>query len=232
MLIMTDFKYFSLDKANQANGLVVVIDVLRAFTSAAYAFNGGAEKILPVAGVKEALQLRKRIPGSLIMGEVGGVKPPEFDIGNSPASISKLNLNRKIIIQRTSAGTQGIVLAKNADQLFAASFVVAKATAETIHRLNPEVVSFIITGESMGRDGDEDRACGEYIQKLINDWAADHTAFIHRVGTSSAGRSFLEGENFSGSEKDFELSIQTNIFPFALPVHRKDSLLIMCCDKS
>ncbi len=193
--MMTEFKYFSLDEANQARGLVVVIDVLRAFTTAAHAFNVGAEKILPVAGVKDALQLRKQLPSSLIMGEVSGVKPPEFDFGNSPAKISTLNLDGKTMIKRTSAGTQGIVLAINADQIFAASFVVAKATAKIIQRLDPDVVSFIVTGESMGRDGDEDLACGEYIQALIHDQAADHSAFTQRVTNSSAGRLFLEGTN-------------------------------------
>lgn len=231
MLIMIDFKYFSLDEANRARGLVVVIDVLRAFSTAAYAFNAGAEKIMPVAGVEEALQLKQRIPGSLVMGEVDGVKPLEFDFGNSPADISTLDLNGKTMIQRTSAGTQGIVLAENAKQLFAASFVVAKATAKKIQRLNPEVVSFIITGESLGRDGDEDRACGEYIHALIEDPAADHTAFIDRVGNSSAGKSFLGGSDLIGLKEDYKMSIQSNLFSFTLPVHRDGSLFIMCCDQ-
>lgn len=191
MLKMTDFKFFSLDKANEARGLVVVIDVLRAFSTAAYAFNRGAVKIIPVDGVDEALQLRKRMSGLLLMGKVGGVKPPELDFGNSPATISTLDLNGKIIIQRTSAGTQGIVLAINADKLFAASFVVAKATAETIQRLHPDMVSFIVTGESLGRDGDEDRACGEYIKALIKGQKVDHNVFTQRVANSSVGRFFL-----------------------------------------
>ena len=231
MLLMTDFIFFSLDNAHEASGMVVVIDVLRAFTTAAYAFNVGAEKILPVAGVEEALDLKRQIPGSLIMGEIDGIKPPEFDFGNSPAYIKTRDLSERIMIQRTSAGTQGIVRSKKHDQLFAASFVVAKATAETIQRHRPDVVSFIITGESIGRDGDEDRACGEYIQALVYDQRVDHTAFTQRVSGSSAGRSFLNGSNIIGSEKDLELSLQVNIFPFALPVFQEDSLLIMRCDK-
>ena len=227
MLNMINFEYFFLDEAYQAEGLVVVIDVLRAFTTAAYAFNVGVQKILPVAEVNQALNLRRQIPGSMIMGEVDGIKPPAFDYGNSPASISKLYLNDKIMIQRTSAGTQGIVLALNADQIFAASFVVAKATAEAIRRLNPDKVSFVITGKSLGRDGDEDRACGEYIQALISNQSVDSKAFINRVRYSSAGRSFIDETKSITAEIDFNLSIQTNIFSFALPVVKEDSLLTM-----
>jgi 2-phosphosulfolactate phosphatase len=89
---MTAFKFFTLDEALMASGLVVVIDVLRAFTTAAHAFDRGAEKILPVASVKEAFQLRKRLPGSFIMGEVDGIKPEGFDFGNSPDQISAMDL--------------------------------------------------------------------------------------------------------------------------------------------
>ena len=227
---MTEFNYYSLEYANNASGLVVVVDVLRAFTTAAYAFNVGAAKILPVSGVEEAIQLRKTIPGSLIMGEVDGEKPAGFDFGNSPADISALDLSRSTLIQRTSAGTQGIVRAVNADQLFAASFVVAKATAEVILRHNPTEVSFVITGESAGHDGDEDRACAEYIQAMVMNEAIDHRPYIERVGSSSAGRSFLDGSIQTVSKKDFFLSIQTDIFPFTLPVQREETLWVMTND--
>ena len=224
---MTDFNYYSLENAHEASGFVVVVDVLRAFTTAAHAFNVGAEKILPVAGVEEAIQLRKRIPGSLIMGEVDGEKPAGFDFGNSPAAISVLDLSGRTLIQRTSAGTQGIVRAVNANHLFAASFVVAKATAEVILRCNPAVVSFVITGESAARDGDEDRACAEYIQAVVMNEVTDKSAYIERVGSSSAGRSFLNDRNQTFLRNDFVMSIQTDIFPFTLPVEWEDSLWVM-----
>ena len=48
-----------LEGAQQAEGTVVIIDVYRAFTTAAVAFLKGAEKIILVAEVEEALALRK-----------------------------------------------------------------------------------------------------------------------------------------------------------------------------
>ncbi|MBW6465641.1 MAG: 2-phosphosulfolactate phosphatase [Brevefilum sp.] len=228
---MTDFKYYTLDNAHQAFGSVIVLDVLRAFTTAAHAFDRGAETIFPVASVEGAIQLRKRIRGSLIMGEVDGIKPVEFDFGNSPDEIRGLDLSGRTLIQRTSAGTQGIMRAVYADRLFAASFVVAKATALQIQQINPEAVSFIVTGESMGRDGDEDRACGEYIQSLIIGEGHDPGIFTQRVATSSVGRFFKLSQNPYISEKDFDLSIEADRFSFSLPVEREQDLWVMRAEK-
>jgi len=46
--------------ARSARGIAVVIDVFRAFATAAYAYCGGAARVVPVAGVSAALDLRGR----------------------------------------------------------------------------------------------------------------------------------------------------------------------------
>ncbi len=58
---MSEFRFFTLAEADQAQGDVVVIDVLRAFTTAAFAFERGASRILPVSTVDEALALQRNI---------------------------------------------------------------------------------------------------------------------------------------------------------------------------
>jgi 2-phosphosulfolactate phosphatase len=227
---MTRFEYFSLHNAHKARGVVVVIDVLRAFTTAAHAFDAGAKRILPVAGVEEAFQLRKTMPGSLTMGEVDGVKPAGFDFGNSPDQFNGRDLSGCTMIQRTSAGTQGIVAAKRANRLFAASFVVAKATALSILKLASTEVSFVVTGESMDRDGDEDRACAEYIQALIQTKNPQAAVYTRRVCQSSAGASFLSDENRAVLGKDLDLCVQVDRFAFSMPIFRQGEILEMCCN--
>ena len=51
-----------LEGARQATGTAVIIDVFRAFTTAAFILSNGAETILPVGGVDEALELRRHHP--------------------------------------------------------------------------------------------------------------------------------------------------------------------------
>ena len=222
-----DFKYLPLSEANKADGLIVVIDVLRAFTTAAYAFDKGAERIIPVASISEALNIKEKIPGSLVMGETEGHKPESFDFGNSPAEIASLEFTNKTLIQRTSAGTQGLVKSKTKMSLLAASFVVAKATSEYLKRSAPEIVSFIITGDSIGRDGDEDLACAEYIAALVDDKKPSPDEFTSRVLTSSVGQSFLSGERTYLSKEDIMMSLRHDSFNFVLDVKKDSDFLVM-----
>ena len=224
---MTIYNYYSLNEAHKARGVVVVIDVLRAFTTAACAFEAGADRIFPVATIDEAFNLRQSIPWALIMGEDLGNKVGGFDFGNSPAEISNQNLDGKILIQRTTAGTQGIVQVQGADQLLAASFVVASATGNFIQTLKPSLVSFVVTGDSYGRDGDEDRACGEYIEALIKGMYPNPDKFSNRVKSSSVGMTVSAGEIATVSANDLELSIQINKFDFYMPVIFDDGALII-----
>ncbi len=73
-----------LQGAQEAQGTTIIIDVFRAFTTAAVAFDRGAKQIILVAEVEEARQLRQQGLGELCMGEVDGLKPSGFDYGNSP----------------------------------------------------------------------------------------------------------------------------------------------------
>ncbi len=112
--IPMNFHYTNLETCHEATGVVVVIDVLRAFSNAAFAFSRGAKEIYPVGTVEEALQFKAKTPNSLVCGEVGGLPPEGFDFGNSPTQTRELDLNGKVIVQRTGAGTQGIVRCVNA----------------------------------------------------------------------------------------------------------------------
>ena len=65
-------------EAVEAQGVVIVIDVIRAFTVAAYAFAGGAHRLWLVRTIDEAFALREREPQALLAGEVGGRLIPGF----------------------------------------------------------------------------------------------------------------------------------------------------------
>lgn len=98
------FKTATLEDCHTATGLVIVIDVLRAFSNAAYAFAQGADRIVLVSTVEEALQLKQEIPNSLAIGEVGGIPPTGFDLGNSPTEMVQQEIQQRTLIQRTGAG--------------------------------------------------------------------------------------------------------------------------------
>ena len=62
MLHTPVFQRVSRDQAGQAEGIVIVIDVIRAFTVAAHAFAGGAKDLWLVRTVEDALALRELAP--------------------------------------------------------------------------------------------------------------------------------------------------------------------------
>ena len=100
---------------SERRGPVVVVDVLRAFTTAAYAFGAGATHIFLVGSVEEALDFKATNPGVLAMGENYGEKPPGFNFSNSPVEIATADVTGRTLVQRTSAGTQGVVQARRGD---------------------------------------------------------------------------------------------------------------------
>lgn len=220
------FHYTNLETCHAATGVVVVIDVIRAFTNAAFAFSRGAREIYPVSGVDEALQLKAETPNSLACGEVGGLPPPGFDFGNSPSQTNRLDLNQKIIIQRTGAGTQGIARSLKAETMIAASFVVARATTQYIQKLNPSEVTFVATGQTFD-GGEEDLACADYLGALLNGGSPDPASYLERVWNSSDAKIFHDPQVGEFPELDIHLCTSLDKFDFAMPVIKDNGRHIM-----
>lgn len=208
------FNYLTNENCHTADGVVVVIDVLRAFSTAAYAFAAGAESITLVGEVDEALALKSKMPGALVMGEVMGMRPKNFDFGNSPTEAARKNLRGKHIIQRTSAGTQGVVRSVNAEKLFTASFVVAQATVIAIRQLEPAEVSFVITGRYFNS---EDKACADYLATCLNGEIPDSTPYLERV-RNALELEHMPVEKFPDIASDVDYCTRLDVFSFAMPV--------------
>jgi 2-phosphosulfolactate phosphatase len=215
----------SLDDCAAADDVVVVIDVLRAFSTAAYALAAGAQRILLVSAVAEAIALRERIPGALAMGEVGGIRAPGFDLGNSPSEVLARDLRGVTLIHRTSAGTQGVVRAVRARALFGASFVCAAATVHAVLALKPGRVTLVVTGRYPGNDGDEDAACADYLGALLRGQAPSAGGFLRRVMNSQSAAQFLDPDKPEFPASDLEWCTRLDRFAFALPVRRVAGLL-------
>lgn len=222
------FHYMDLEDCHTARGLVIVVDVLRAFSTAAYAFSRGAKEIFLVSTVEEALALKSRLPGSKAMGEVGGLPPPGFDFGNSPTAIVRKDLSGMTLVQRTGAGTQGAVRSLEAGTMLAASFVVAGGTVRHVTRLGAEVVTFVVTGRSYN-SGDEDLACAQYLEALIKGQRPDPEPFIRRVFTSRDALQHLDPTQTGFPLSDLDYCTQVDKFDFALPIVRENGNLVMRC---
>jgi 2-phosphosulfolactate phosphatase len=224
---MLKFHYTNLETCHTATGLVVVIDVIRAFTNAAFAFSRGAKEIYPVSTVEEALKFKAEIPNSRACGEVGGLPPEGFDFGNSPTQTRTIDLNGCVLVQRTGAGTQGIVRSTRADIMLAASLVVASATVAYIRNLGANCVTFAITGQFGESRGDEDLACAEYLEALLRGQQPDPTPFIDRVYKSRDALLHLDPNLPEFPISDLDYCTAIDAFDFAMSVTKENGRHVM-----
>src|SRR5882757_1875771 len=88
----------------------VVFDILRATSTFVTALHHGAEGIIPVSEISEALTIRQKQPDVLLGGEREGIKIRaagiDFDFGNSPREYTKGKVGGKIIVSTTTNGTR------------------------------------------------------------------------------------------------------------------------------
>ena len=207
---------------------VVVIDVLRSFTTAAVALAGGARAIYPVDGAAAATALLARVGNPLSVGAVGGGDPlPGFDFGNSPSHLAHADLVGRDVVLTTAAGVRGLQRFRQARRLYAACLGCAAATAKAIRAAGAQEVCFVITGEWVDRNGDEDIACADYIEALLRGERPAPEPFEQRVRDSDFGRRFGAGAWPHLPLADLDLAAHADRFDFALAVRRERDRLVI-----
>jgi 2-phosphosulfolactate phosphatase len=197
----------------------VIVDVFRAFTTAAFCVAAGAREIVLVGDHEQALAMKRADPALFLAGEIGGRPIPGFDVGNSPSAIEHLDLSGRRVVQRTSSGTQGVVAATGADAIVLGSFVIAAATVRYLRERANEV-TIVAMGFNAQESADEDLLCARYLAAALCDDPLP-TAEVTLLGDDPA-----VGWADWFPRRDAELALEVDRFSFALPVSRENGLLI------
>jgi 2-phosphosulfolactate phosphatase len=209
-----------IEGARQARGVVVVIDVLRSFTVSAYALAGGARECRLVTTVAEARALAAQTPGSILSAEEGALPVEGIPISNSPTQIRAVDLKGRVLIQRSSAGTQVAAAVQTNEGMFAASLVVATATVQACLLRRPRVLTLIASA-----DHPEDHACARYMEALLRGDRPDIHHLLQPLRDSERYARAAGGGWPGFPPTDLELSLATDRFDFAMPVTRRDTHL-------
>ena len=202
--------------ARKAKGSTVVIDVFRAFSTACYLIAAGAEKIIPVEQVEEALRLKELIPDAILLGERSEKKVEGFDFGNSPTHIFQKDFTGKTIIMTTSSGTKGLMNAKGANEILTGSFVNAGAIISYLQKTNPDIVSLVCMGYEGHRPTQEDTFLAEYVRDMIMGIPTDFGKMKEILKTGDGARLLDPANSRWSPAQDFELCLDLDRFGFIL----------------
>ncbi|MER6471414.1 2-phosphosulfolactate phosphatase [Streptomyces collinus] len=221
-----DHRFVGIPELADVPRVAVVVDVMRAFTVAAWVFARGAEKIVLAPSDAEALALKGSRPGWLALKD--GAPATGFDTVNSPGLVRSLDLTGRTVVQKTTAGTVGALAVASTPLVLCASFVVAGATARFVKTDGSGPVTFVVTGD----DGQaaEDLACAEYIGQQLDRGDAEVTPYLHRARTSRAAADLADGvrRGYQGVHPDdVDLCLEVDRFPFAMVARQEDSLTVL-----
>ena len=215
-----------IEGARRARGTVVIIDVFRAFTTEAVAFQRGAKKIILVGSPEEALRIRDESIADLCVGEVQGMRPPDFDFNNSPYEMSQADIEGKVLAHSTMAGTVGVTSAVNADEIYVGSLVIAKPTMEAVRRDAPELVTIVSMGDGGKVRTDEDEQCALYMRNLLEGRRPDPNAVRSLVMACDQAAKYDDPTKPHFRREDMETALKIDSVPFAIKVSREDDMLV------
>jgi len=199
------------------SGAVIVIDTFRAFSTAAYLFDRGVPRIVLTETLDEARARSRSIPGSILCGEVGGRRPDDFTLGNSPVEVRAFaSLEGRVAVMRTSSGTRSVVgaLRSGAHPVYAASLVVAEATATAVR--NETRVTIVASGLGGTDIADEDEETAGLIADRIIGRPADPET-VARVRSGEGAHRLRATPWIDPLELDLCLAVDR--FAFTLEAH-------------
>ncbi|MEU5042163.1 2-phosphosulfolactate phosphatase [Streptomyces griseorubiginosus] len=216
-------RFLGIAELTEVPSVAVVVDVMRAFTVAGWAFAQGAERIVLAGSLDEALELKARHPDWVALKD--GPPAPGFDAVNSPGMLRSTDLAGLTVVQKTTAGTVGALAVREASLVLCAGFVVAEATARLLRARGCGDATFVVTGED-GR-AEEDLACAQYIAGRAGGAGTDAAGYLRRARASRAAAELTQGVRKGVHPDDVDLCLELDRFSFAMVAAEEDALMVL-----
>ncbi|MEL7511027.1 MAG: 2-phosphosulfolactate phosphatase, partial [Cyanobacteria bacterium J06554_3] len=138
----------------------IAIDVLRATTTMAAAFNAGAEAIQVFSDLDRLLTTSESWPAEkrIRAGERGGQRVEGFDLGNSPLDHSPEKTSGKRLFMSTTNGTRCLQRIQDTPLVLTAALTTRQATVNYLLEHQPDTVWLVGSGWE-GEYSLEDTVC-------------------------------------------------------------------------
>ena len=153
----------------------VVIDVLRATSTMAWALHNGAEAVQAFADLDELNAAAAAWPQQLCLraGERGGSRLEGFDLGNSPLAVTAEIVAGKRIFVSTTNGTRALDRVQTAPLLVTAALVNRSAVAKRLLQQAPESVWVVGSGWEGDYSLEDSLAAGALAAALLGQGGMD-----------------------------------------------------------
>ena len=147
-VLFTPAEFRALREHDISKSTCVVFDVLRATSTFVTALVHGAQAIIPVGEISEALDIRHRRPEVLLAGERNGLRITsawtggvDFDLGNSPREYTPEKVRGRTIVSTTTNGTRALQACAGARLVCIAGFLnLAAVTEVLLNKLPPHLL--------------------------------------------------------------------------------------------
>lgn len=203
-------KLYGIDGAKKATGVVIIIDIPRAATVAAFILDKKAKYIIPVSTKEEAFLLKSQNKDFILIGEETGNKIPGFNYGNSPSELKHADLKNKIIVHRSSMGTQGILAAQKANQVIFGSFSVLSAIINYIKNKDIKQLSLV----AMDGRGSEDEMFADFVISKLDGKINNINLVKKTLIKHKRAERFLDSKQIDFPREDFDLCLKLDLFNF------------------
>jgi 2-phosphosulfolactate phosphatase len=185
----------------------IVFDILRATTSMTTALANGAEAIIPVSEISEAIAIYEKNQNVLLAGERHGLRilknqtgSVDFDLGNSPREFTAEKVKGKTIAMTTTNGTRALQACAGAKQIFIGAFANLAALANWISANKPENLLLVCAGTFEEAAYEDILAAGALIDSVLEKCSAEEisdSAHIARQVFQLAKSDLLKAMQFS-----------------------------------
>ena len=202
-VLFTPAEFSELQNRDLQGTTCVVFDILRATSTMVTALAQGAESIIPVAEISEAVALGKSYPEILLAGErcglrigvelTGGV---DFDLGNSPREFTRKRVAGKSIAMTTTNGTRALRACFHAGTLLIAAFANLSATADFLLKQRPERLLLVCAGTGEEVSYEDLLGAGALCDLLQGDFSAEEMSDSFLMALKLFR---LEAENVAGA---------------------------------
>ena len=165
--ILCPGQFAALKKRDLSGHTAVVFDVFRATSTELTALANGAESIVPVGTVEEALAMRKKDASVLLGGERNSFKPDGFDFGNSPLEYTEQQVRGRKIVHTTTNGTLALASCSQAKSIYLGALLNLSALASELACLKPAALLLICAGTHSHFALEDGIAAGALAAKLL-----------------------------------------------------------------